>query len=509
LLIPPALARGEAVTDTEVPGDESGFGWTSEVAGRASRLVLYDALSHEAMGALTTGVFLAGFAVALDASNFAIGVLAAIPFLAQLLQIPAVVLIERLRSRRSVSVWASGLGRIFLLASAAAPLLGHEAGVLLLIAALAVHQGTAAISGCAWNSWMRDLVPPTEYGRFFGRRTAATTAVSIAMAFIGGFAIDAWKSHVPGDPALGYSGLFALSALIGLFGVYLLHITPERPMPRVREPAHFVQLLSRPFLDGNFRRLILFLSSWNFAVNLAAPFFTVYMLKTLGYDMTVIIALTIVSQLSNLAALGIWGTLIDRFSNKAVLGVSAPLFLACILAWTFTGVSWAQPIMLYLLGAIHVLMGIATAGVALASGNIAMKLSPEGEATSYLAANSVVTSAFAAAAPIIGGFGADFFASHQLTLAFTWTGGEQDVTVQVLKFQAWTFLFGVACVLGLYSMHRLSFVEETGRTSDHVVFRHLLLEVRRSAQSLSSAAGLTRIVRLPMELLRGEHGGRS
>lgn len=483
--------------------DESSFGWASpEVAERASRLVLCDALTHEAMGALTTGVFLVGFAVALGASNFAIGVLAAVPFLAQLLQIPAVVLIERWRSRRGVSVWSCAIGRIFLLGSAAAPLLGPDLGVTLLIAALAVHQGTAAISGCAWNSWMRDLVPPTEYGRFFGRRTAATTAVSIVMAFVGGVAVDAWKNHDPGNPALGYSSLFGFAALIGLVGVYLLHITPERPMPRIREYRHFLKLLTTPFLDRNFRRLILFLSSWNFAVNLAAPFFTVYMLKTLGYDMTVIIALTIISQLSNLAALGIWGTLIDRFSNKAVLGISAPLFLVCILAWTFTGLPWAQPMMLYLLGAIHMLMGLSTAGVALASGNIAMKLSPEGEATAYLAANSVVTSTCAAAAPILGGLGADFFASHQLTLALTWAGGGQDVTVQVLKFQAWTFLFGFACVLGLYSMHRLSFVEETGRTSDHVVLRHLLLEVRRSVQSLSSAAGLLRIVRLPMELLR-------
>jgi MFS family permease len=489
--------------ETEVRNDASHFGQPGPaVAERASRLVLYDALSHEAMGALTTGVFLVGFAVAIGASNFAIGVLAAIPFLAQLLQIPAVVLIERWRSRRAVSVWSSGIGRCFLLASAVAPLLGPELGVLTLIAALAVHQGTAAVSGCAWNSWMRDLVPPTEYGRFFGRRTAATTAVSIVMAFVGGVAVDAWKNHVPENPALGYSCLFALGALIGLVGVYLLHLTPERPMPRGRAHAHFLQLLAAPFRDGNFRRLILFLSSWNFAVNLAAPFFTVYMLKTLGYDMTVIIAFTIISQLSNLAALGVWGTLIDRFSNKAVLRISAPLFLACILGWTFTGVPWAQPILLYLLGAIHVLMGLSTAGVALASGNIAMKLSPEGEATAYLAANSVVTSVCAAAAPIIGGFGADFLASHQLALEFTWTGGGQDVTVQVLKFQAWTFLFGLAFVLGLYSMHRLSFVEETGRTSDHIVLRHLLLEVRRSVQSLSSAAGLLRIVRLPMELLR-------
>ena len=474
--------------DTDVHHDASSFGWPSpDVAERASRLVLYDALSHEAMGALTTGVFLVGFAVALGASNFAIGVLAAVPFLAQLLQIPAVLLIERWRARRSVCVWASGIGRCLLLASSVAPLLGPEAGVMALIGALAVHQGTAAISGCAWNSWMRDLVPPTEYGRFFGRRTAATTAVSIVMGFVGGLAVDAWKNHVPGNPALGYSCLFAASAMIGLFGVYLLRITPERPMPRVREYTHFFKLFAAPFLDGNFRRLILFLSSWNFAVNLAAPFFTVYMLKTLGYDMTVIIALTIISQLSNLTALNIWGTLIDRFSNKAVLRIAAPLFLACILGWTFTGLSWAQPIMLYLLGAIHVLMGLSMAGVALASGNIAMKLSPEGEATAYLAANSVVTSTCAAAAPIIGGIGADFFASH-----FTWTGGGQDVTVP-----AWTFLFGLACVVGLYSMHRLSFVEETGRTSDHLALRHLLLEVHRSVQSLSRAASLLRIVRLP------------
>ena len=94
---------------------------------RARRLVLYDALSHEAMGILTTGVFLAGYAVALGANNFAIGLLAAVPFLAQLLQIPAVFLIERSRSRRLVSVWSSGIGRSFLLASAAAPFLGADA----------------------------------------------------------------------------------------------------------------------------------------------------------------------------------------------------------------------------------------------------------------------------------------------------------------------------------------------------------------------------------------------
>jgi hypothetical protein len=67
----------------------------------ALRLILWDSLASEAMGTLTTGVFLVGLAVALDASNFMIGVLAAIPFFVQLLQVPAVLLIERIRCSRS------------------------------------------------------------------------------------------------------------------------------------------------------------------------------------------------------------------------------------------------------------------------------------------------------------------------------------------------------------------------------------------------------------------------
>lgn len=138
------------------------------------------------MGTLTSGVFLVGFAIALGAGNFAIGVLAAVPFCVQLLQIPAVLLVERLRSRRSISVLSTAFGRTFLLGAAAAPLLGPPLSVIALIGSLTIYQAMAAIAGCAWNSWMRDLVPSSQYGRFFGRRTMATTALSITLGLLGG-----------------------------------------------------------------------------------------------------------------------------------------------------------------------------------------------------------------------------------------------------------------------------------------------------------------------------------
>jgi MFS family permease len=469
---------------------------------RTFRLILLDAIASEAMGTLSTGVFLAGFAVALGADNLAIGVLAAVPFSVQLLQIPATLLVERLRARRDICVWAAGIGRVFLLGAAAAPLLPGAAGVATLIVSLAIYQGMAAIGGCAWNSWMRDLVPPAQFGRFFGRRTAATTAVSIVLAMLGGVLIDTWKSHATGQEALGYSILFTLSAGIGFVGVWLLRLTPDRPMAPTQHEAGAVSLLLAPLRDANFRRLLVFLSSWNFAVNLAAPFFAIYMLKTLALPMTAILGLTITSQLGNLLALGLWGTLIDRFSNKAVLGIASPLFLLCMLAWTLTGLPWMQPMLFVFLVGLHVLMGVSTAGVGLTSGNIAMKLSPPGQATAYLAANSVISASCAAVAPILGGLFADFFASHQLTLGFTWKGGREDLTLQVLDFHSWTFFFGIACLMGLYSLHRLSFVEEPAGTTDRLLLRHLFLEARRSIHSLSSAAGLLRVVRLPPSIIR-------
>ena len=464
---------------------------------RVLRLILYDALASEAMGTLTTGVFLVGFAVALGANNFAIGVLAAVPFFVQLLQVPAVLLVERWRVRRDICVFSTAVGRAFLVGAAAAPLIGGSLAVVALIASLAIYQGMAAIAGCAWNSWMRDLVPSAQYGRFFGRRTAVTTALSVVVALGGGVLIDLWKDYVPEYAVFGYSLLFLVSTIVGYIGVYLLRITPDKPMAPAEKAGPALALLVAPLREANFRRLIIFLASWNFAANLAAPFFTVYMLKSLDYPMITILALTTASQLSNIAALGLWGALIDRFSNKSVLEIAAPLFLACTLAWTLTGVPWVKPFTLYLLAVIHVLMGVATAGVGLASGNIAMKLSPAGQATAYLAANAVISAAAAAAAPILGGRFADFFALHQLTLAFTWTGGPEKLTVQVLNFHSWTFFFGIACILGLYSLHRLSLVQEPSGTTDRLVFRDFLLEARRSIHSLSSAAGLLRIVRWP------------
>jgi MFS family permease len=297
--------------------------------------------------------------------------------------------------------------------------------------------------------------------------------------------------------------LFLIGFGAGAMGLYFLAKTPETRMPVTEEKPKILRLLSQPFKDENFRKLIAFMCSWNFAVNLAGPFFMVYMLKRLGLSMSFIIGLSIVSQIMNFLFLKIWGKYTDRFSNKSVLAISGPLFILSILAWTFTTMPEKYFLTIPLLVVIHIVMGLASAGVSLASGNISLKLAPEGEATAYLATNTIVNSVAAGVAPILGGKFADFFAGRELawTLKYTAPGGE--FTLPTLNLQQWDFFFAFAFIIGLYALHRLAMVKEAGEVEEKIVAKELFAEVGTQVRTLSSVEGVKQMVSFPFAMVRG------
>lgn len=472
----------------------------SAVHETSLRYVFRDGLTSQAMGSLTTGVILVGLALELGASNLMIGMLAAVPFLSQFAQIPAIALIERVGRRRLVCAGAAVASRIALLTVAATPFLERDLAIIVLVAAIFLHTSLGAVAGCAWNSWMRDLVPENIFGRFFGRRLYYATALGIAAGLVAGIVIDA-AAGKPGWSGPVFAGLFVFGSAIGLYGVFLIARIQDVPLLRQPKGHGILRQLATPFADHNFRRLLVFIASWNLAINLAAPFFTVYMLSRLGLAMSLVVVLTTVSQATNLVVLRTWGALSDRFSNKSVLAVAAPLFVLSILGWTFTGSPDPHELTLPLLVLLHIIMGIATAGTTLATGNIALKLSPTGKATAYLATHGVIAASAAAIGPIVGGALADTLAAYELSWTFTWRGPDQEVALTVLSISHWNFLFLVSFGLGLYSVHRLTLVEETGHVSERIILQELVMATRRSLNSLSSAAGLQRLTEFAFGVL--------
>lgn len=177
---------------TDIKHQVQGFGesrktLSEEEVRRGLRLVVKDGMASQAMATLTSGAFLTAFALVLGAPNVLIGLLSAIPLFAQFLQLSALFLIGPF-SRRSICVWASGIGRSAWLVAALAPLfVPREVALKVLVGAVAFQAAFAAVSNASWNSWMRDLVPEEQFGRFFSRRMAITTALAVFLGLAGGF----------------------------------------------------------------------------------------------------------------------------------------------------------------------------------------------------------------------------------------------------------------------------------------------------------------------------------
>lgn len=485
---------------------------TAADIARGKQALIHDGAWANVVGALTSGVLLVGFALALGASDQIIGVLAAIPFITQLAQLPAIRLIAALRRRKAITLIATTGGRVLFVLIALLPFLpDRDLALALLIGGQFAACALGAVGGCGWNSWMHDLLPKQGLGDFFARRLVWSTAMGMAASLLGGWLIDrATGLFGEGRTIYVYSVLSLLGAAAGFASSWWLTRVPE-PRMRVPDPAKrpaLVAMLRVPLRDANFRRLIIFMVAWNFATNLAAPFIPVYIVQQLGYDLGFVVLLSVLSQLTNVLTLHWWGLIADRFSVKSVLAVAAPVFLACIFALPYTHTPERHALTVPMLIVLHLLMGGAAAGVGLGTGTIGMKLARAEDATAYLAALGLFAALAAGIAPIVGGALSLWFADKELSFLIHWQAAAGTTDVVALRLRHWDFFFALSFILGLYAIVRLDKIREAGEVDQREVVREFMLEAQRSVRNLSTVAGLRVLTRAPFGRLAGNGAKR-
>jgi MFS family permease len=464
------------------------------------RLLVVEAAFSSGGTALTSGVILTAFALHLGASNAWVGALASAPFLTQLLQLPGVLLVERLRARKRIAVVSSIAGRLMLPVMAATAFFTGTVPLAVFLIAQYVMCGLSAFGACAWNAWLRDLAPMERLGSVFARRTAWATGITLLASVAAAVVLDQTPAGSQAR-SLAFAGMFVVGGITGLISARVVSRMPEPQMPPAAERLALAELLRPPLADLNFRRLMVFVVSWQFAVNFATPFFTVFIVRRLGFDVSLVMLLSAASQVANLIALRSWGTLSDRFSNKSVLLVAAPAYILGIVAMVVASQSGDRTFVVGWLTLLHVLMGASVAGVTLASTNIALKLSPKGESTAYVADNALATAVAAGLAPLVGGQLADFFARRKLELLLRWTSPDGALMLP-LTLSHWDFYFLLTGAMGLYAIHRLTLVAEEGEIERSALVLHMVATTRRAIRNASSVVGLRAATNLPTNLLR-------
>ncbi|MFC1931555.1 MFS transporter [Chloroflexota bacterium] len=457
---------------------------------------------------ITTSGFLAAFALALGANNLQIGILAALPFLMQILQLPSIWLVEKFRKRKTIALITWLPAQLLWFPMALIPAFAKTPSgmaISLLLIFMAIRGLLAAISNCSWNGWIRDLIPQQMLGQIFSRRLIFSTIAAVAFSMGAAFFVDFWQSQASGQSAIfGYTYVLLFGALfLGLASPVFMALMPEPLMQTVpgTQPSIMARLTT-PFRDRNFRQLIQFLLFWGFASNLAIPFFAVYMLQRLGLPLSSVIALSILSQFFNILFLRIWGRFVDRFGSKAVLSLCASLYLLVILGWIFTTMPERYVLTIPLLLGLHIFAGIANAGVTLTVATIGLKLSPKGEATTYLAGASLATNLGAGLGPLCGGLLADFFSKRQLDLTLTWTSPLNYLEVSALSIIGLEFLFGIAFIFGLITLSTLATVREEGAVSREVILESLMFPTREISRPMSSVPGYNLLSNFPFGYLK-------
>lgn len=450
---------------------------TEEEVNKGLKLVIVDGLAAEGVLTFTGGAFLVAMALLMGASNFQIGLLAALPTFTNLFQLFSIWLVRRFNNRRAVTVFSLLLARLPLLVIGLVTFLSPDTtGVDLLIFFLFFYYFFGSISGPSWNSWMKDLVPEKSLGAYFARRTSYTQSLNVVLSLSLALAVDYIKDNFPALELQAYGTLFIVGGIVGISGALILARVPE-PVS-VLSRGNLFRLFKKPLKDGNFQRLLAFNSAWVFAINLATPFFTVFMMKSLGLSLSYIIGLSILSQLAGILTVRGWGTYADRYSNKTIIAIGAPLYILCLIAWCFVGIYTRLYPNLILLAVIHIMMGIANAGINLSITNLGLKLSPKESAIVYLSARNMVLSFFGSIAPLIGGKLADYFMDRSLTINAEWISPDFEKVFFLVSLHEWNFLFLIGAGVALIAVELLVHVKEVGEVEKSLVKRIMRHGVR-------------------------------
>jgi MFS family permease len=356
---------------------------------------------------LTGGVLLSNFLVNLQASAFEIGIIAAIPMLANFVQPLGAWLSDRFDSRLryctgvyfpSRLVWLFlPLGIILYMQG----ILDARAISLWTIATVALSHLLGGLGSAAWLSWMAVLVPKKLRGRYFSIRNSAANLTSTIVAIGSGF----WVASYPRGELEGFTIALVFGIGAGLVSlVYqwrMADVHPQGQIPPSTTEEPTPSAMATILADRQFQVFLAYFSGWMFALNLSAPFFNIYLLQDLGIDVGWVTLYNSLTSAANLLLLIPLGRLSDRIGNR-LLSISIGLLLAVLpFFWLGTG---TDPISLWVVfPLLFILNGGASGAIDLCNNNLQITIAHHQHQAKYFGITAAVAGVSGALGTTLGG----------------------------------------------------------------------------------------------------------
>lgn len=351
---------------------------------------------------------------ALGAGGLALGLLAMLPQISMVVQIPSTFFVERKTSRKGIWFVCALFSRIVYLFPALAAFLPAEhrnLGIPILLISAGVGFFVGQIAVCPWLSWMADLVPENRRGNFWGNRQGITTLSFLIMLATAGWILDRY----PEGDLTGFAIVFALATIFGCSDILVHVFVPEPPQVPVERSTPPLQRLLAPLRERNFRNFTAAMAIWGFGLAMIGQFGNVYLRQVFSMPYSEISAIQIFASAGGILASFIAASLMDRMGARvyvALMALIAPLFH---IAWLFiepeaTLFGLSQPAVIMCIS--HFLAGGVIAGVIIAQLNLASMLTPTAGRTMAMAVHWSIVGIISAGGPLLGGWIMDRYVAH-------------------------------------------------------------------------------------------------
>ncbi|MBX7144567.1 MAG: MFS transporter [Oligoflexia bacterium] len=358
--------------------------------------------------------FISAFGIFLKASSLQLSLLSTLPqFFGAIFQMIGVWAQRFFRSRKhaiscavvvNAAVWLPIAGL-----AALAP--SNVSSVWMLLALLLVYYASTNFYNPFWSSLMGDLVPPEVRGRYFGRRNKLVGLSTFLAVFVGGQLLDFGKYL--GEVRYGFVVIF-VGAFAARVASYIFLQSYDDPPHEVRHEHHFsfLQFLLRS-PRSNFARFVFFVSIINGAVNISAPFFTLYMLRDLQFSYMHFTVITAMNTATQFLTMQIWGRVSDQFGNKKILNLCGYGIALSPVFWIFSSNT------IYLLCA-QMYAGFVWAGFNLAAANFIYDAVTPPKRARCAAYQAMVNGTFVLLGSALGGFLVDRLPEQISVFGWSW-----------------------------------------------------------------------------------------
>lgn len=320
--------------------------------------------------------YIVPFALNLGASNFLIGIMRSLPALiSSFSQFFSEYLVIRFMSCKNVVYYAVVVQSFAIFLMSFTIYFNNWIAKYVFLMLLIVYNFSGSTATAPWFTLMGEYLPSRTRGKFFGMRTQIVGIFFFISSFIAGYLLKKYPNK-----EINLLFIFFLLASFFRFGsAYYIELMYE-PEKKFHIPKKFSDISS--FLDFKIdpfiKRIYISVFILLFSVYIAAPYFSVYVLKELKFDYVKYMFLVSFGQVLTWIVAKYWGGVVDKHGSVRTLYYGMIFIPFISLFWMLSKNFW-------ILLAVEIFSGIVWGAFSIVYNTMIYEYVRPNERTKYMA----------------------------------------------------------------------------------------------------------------------------